>query len=44
MYEYQIEGYKTQGLESVYFWTWRVPYGGVHEDAWSLKFYLTGER
>ena len=40
MHGEQAEGFKNQGLYGAYFWTWKMPYGGTHEEAWSLKNFL----
>ncbi|GIQ81942.1 hypothetical protein KIPB_002989 [Kipferlia bialata] len=40
MYYNQLLGFEEQGLYASFFWTWRMPYGGTHEYAWSLKYYL----
>ena len=42
MYDAQVAAAASQGLHATFFWTWRMPYGGSHEAAWSLKHYLTG--
>lgn len=41
MYDAQADGFDAQGmLDKSMFWTWKMPYGGSHEDAWSLQNYL----
>jgi len=41
MYEEQVKSLKDAGFGQ-YFWGWKMPYGGWHEDKWSLKYHLTG--
>ncbi|GMH88601.1 hypothetical protein TL16_g11200 [Triparma laevis f. inornata] len=36
----QKKSFKDQGLFGAFFWTWKMPYGGAHENAWSLKKFL----
>lgn len=32
---------QAQGInERSLFWTWKMPYGGSHEDAWSVQNYF----
>jgi hypothetical protein len=40
MFNAQKQSFEDQGLEAAWFWTWKMPYGGSHEYAWSLKHYL----
>mmetsp|Transcript_5953 Transcript_5953/g.11279 ORF Transcript_5953/g.11279 Transcript_5953/m.11279 type:complete len:463 (-) Transcript_5953:46-1434(-) len=40
MHDEQAKGFENQGLYGAYFWTWKMPYGGTHEEAWSLKNFL----
>jgi len=41
MHDAQAEGFAAQGMQDKsLFWTWKMPYGGSHEDAWSLQNYL----
>lgn len=40
MHENQATAFEKQGLYGAYFWTWKMPYGGTHEESWSLKNYL----
>ena len=40
MHVEQADGFESQGLYGAYFWTWKMPYGGTHEEAWSLKNFL----
>lgn len=41
MYTAQAEGFEAQGIEErSMFWTWKMPYGGTHEAAWSVQSYF----
>ncbi|GMH95071.1 hypothetical protein TrST_g1564 [Triparma strigata] len=40
MFQGQKDSFREQGLFGAFFWTWKMPYGGTHEDAWSLKKFL----
>lgn len=41
MYSAQAEGFEAQGInERSLFWTWKMPYGGTHEAAWSVQSYF----
>ena len=41
MYAAQAEGFESQGInERSLFWTWKMPYGGTHEAAWSVQSYF----
>lgn len=41
MYDAQAQGFILQGVQDrSMFWTWKVPYGGSHEDGWSLQNFL----
>jgi hypothetical protein len=42
MFEHQTAAFQASGLVATYFWTWRMPFGGSHEQGWSLKHHLTG--
>ena len=41
MHDTQLGRFATAGVAN-FFWGWRMPNGGVHEDKWSLKYHLTG--
>ena len=43
MYTAQLEAFEAAGMAH-FFWGWRMPFGGVHEQTWSLKYHLTGAR
>ena len=43
MFERQEEAFRGAGIQS-FFWGWKMPYGGSHVKAWSLKDYLTGHK
>lgn len=41
MYGAQASGFESQNmLDRSMFWTWKMPYGGTHEAAWSLQNYF----
>jgi len=40
MFDNQATSFEKQGLYGAYFWTWKMPYSGAHEEAWSLKNFL----
>lgn len=41
MYSAQAEGFEAQGInDRSLFWTWKMPYGGSHEAAWSVQSYF----
>mmetsp|Transcript_15951 Transcript_15951/g.26731 ORF Transcript_15951/g.26731 Transcript_15951/m.26731 type:complete len:440 (-) Transcript_15951:290-1609(-) len=41
MYAAQADGFEAQGiLDRSLFWTWKMPYGGSHEAAWSVQSYF----
>jgi hypothetical protein len=39
MYDAQVKGFEAQKLYDAMFWTWKMPYGGTHENGWSLSKY-----
>jgi len=41
MFEHQEQAYRGAGIQG-YFWGWKMPHGGSHVKAWSLKDYLDG--
>jgi hypothetical protein len=41
MYSAQAEGFAKQGMDDMaMFWSWKMPYGGSHEDGWSIQNYF----
>jgi hypothetical protein len=45
MYSAQADGLEAQGiLDRSMFWTWKMPYGGSHEEAWSIQHYLVNKK
>ena len=41
MFEHQEQAYRGAGIQG-YFWGWKMPHGGSHVKAWSLRDYLDG--
>lgn len=39
MFKTQIEQCNHNNIEC-FFWTWKMPYGGCHQDAWSLEYFV----